>query len=348
MIGPDTWPAPKIFLPGDYVRKDLARPRPPFNNPLGLRGVVLLPAWRNSDELQFVRREDDFTLLRKALLYWDVICWPQVQTMDMSRSYAETLNRMTGADAPLEAELDFLRAEGCLIDFHVPLFSIQAAMAGVSPPPLTATDAMKLHVDAYLNLELREPGVWSLTQSTDEFGVPASVAPVSDGALGILTNLLPAPIRGVSYEAIIEFRRRRRAELLALRSGLDELALEIVRSDSSVAYGAGLRRLEAAVLDCWKVCAADKLRCRQATLTLALALAGGAITGVSNAATILPLLGLDHLSPIIAGVIGGGVGTMGASLIKRLVPNPTALPGTCAHLYPYLRAAEDTKIVQGS
>ena len=218
--------------------------------------------------------------LRKALLYWDVICWPRIQTLDMRMPFPEALARLGELPTANEPVMQLLSDEGCLIDYPVAVGSVQADLR---PPQLSSSDMVKAHVDAYLNLEIREPGIWSLVQQSDQLGLPISVAPVTDGVVGRLANSLPAPRLDVSHLDVIQFRRRHRDAFLALRVGLDDLALAVVDSNSPhFAWEENRTRLESALVDLWKACAASKLKWYQSTLKVVIAALAGAVTGAAT------------------------------------------------------------------
>lgn len=337
MLG-DNWPYPRVIEPAPMIRESLNSQSRPAPDPFGDRGVVLLPAWRNANEQTFSRREAEYALLRKALLYWDVICWPQLQQppIHATTPIERILFRLNELPEP---ELELLRKEGVLL--HMPVTVMPDRWGQLHP--IRPESIFSQHIDIYLNLEYHDPGCWTIGEAADRFVVPSGLVPVKEGALWSLTNLLPAPALGTGHLEILDFRRRHKQELLQLRAQLDECLGQIRKNpDSAHVYGAAHRRLDSAIADVWKAIERERKKFVRSTLRIAIAMLEGGCHGE----IVSELLPLPRADAAIAGAAVGGAVLGGIEFVKELLmPNPTGLAGPCGYLYPYLSAAKESGIV---
>jgi hypothetical protein len=346
MLGPETWPFPREFLSTAQARKRMdAQPRRP-PDPSGERGVVLLPAWRNAAGEMFRRREAEYSLLRKALLYWDFVCWPQISTF---ATLEEELMRMARSgessiiDVP-EPELRLLREEGVLSHYPIVVQQYAEQDRTAVPTVLTAEMMFSKHIDAFMNLELNEPGCWSISEASDRFVALSGLVPTTEGVIGRLTNILPAPQAGVGYRHIIQFRRKHRQKLLAMRSLLDELAA-LIGTGTTHGYQAAVARLDVALTDVWHAVEDDRAQFGRVTAKIAVACIEGSFHGLVAGELITPMLPMPQAEAAAAAALAGAAAMAGVELAKEKVANPRNLPGAAAYLYPYLREAEKGGIV---
>ena len=84
------------------------------------------------------------------------------------------------------------------------------------------------YMAAFSDLESREPGVWSLSQGEKSLFVNNSAANLIDES-GIsleLIRLIPVPAADVPLNEILEFKEKRKDELMIFRAHIDQLVLE--------------------------------------------------------------------------------------------------------------------------
>lgn len=168
----------------------------------GERGLVIsIPLRISGDSLESPTGQLDPQELRFALLFWDKLDLPMSPIIG------------PGGSSPEE---DFLRDAGLFQRTH----SAGHSRGGGQLSSL----AMQAHLAAYRALEAREPGRWSMARGdrsisfiTEEEALPGR------GLLVSLHECVPVPDKEVPLQEILEFRSMRRAELLALRTYLEDL-----------------------------------------------------------------------------------------------------------------------------
>lgn len=144
--------------------------------------------------------------LRFSLLYWDKLVHPRSNFI------------IFGGDSNDE---EFLVSAGVLTQ---PVYQHRGG------------NVFSIVLDTYLNaffeLEAREPGVWSLSQGDKSLFINNSAANLIDdsGLVLELFRAIPVPNGDVPLAEILEFKERRKNELMILRSHIDLLVSEIQNS----------------------------------------------------------------------------------------------------------------------
>jgi hypothetical protein len=89
-------------------------------------------------------------------------------------------------------------------------------------------------VDAFVDCEFKEPGVWSLSQGEKSLYIKNSGGVFAeDNGLSIdLIRAVPTPKADVPLAEILEFKEKRRDELLIFRNHIDQLTEIIQRSNN--------------------------------------------------------------------------------------------------------------------
>lgn len=182
------------------------------------RGIIVSPrySYTNGKTISeaIIRRSD----LWFYLTYWDQVSIPQLSRF--------------GAGIMVPGDFEGLEDQSLIInrniDFTFPQNSTFAGLPGYIPPnPLK-----EIALCTYKDYEQRDPGKWSLgrplgeTDQTSEEAAPSVRRFEFD-----LYNLLVTPGPDVSLAEIIDFRYRRKDELLALRDALDSLSRELASSE---------------------------------------------------------------------------------------------------------------------
>ena len=167
--------------------------------------------------------------LRFSLLYWDKLVYP-----------SNNLISFGGGD-----DEEFLISVGAL---HKLIYTYSGG------------DGVSIVFDTYLrafsDLESREPGVWSLSQGEKSLFVNNSAANLIDES-GIsleLIRAIPVPAADVPLNEILEFKEKRKDELMMFRAHIDQLVLEIQTSPARTdAFNRIAQEVDAACADLLKV-----------------------------------------------------------------------------------------------
>lgn len=188
------------------------------------------------------------------------------------------------------------------------------------------------HVKAFLMHESEQPGAWTFAPLLPAPNWGAHLFPeharfpTARGLEFQLLNALPVPAADVPYADILEFKERRRSELLAFRAFLDELYLEVIDSDDIPrAQLAATAKLEKAIADVRAALDASGVRAVLQALRVDLltAVAGGAKAGAWAAHEL-------HQNVEYGAVIGGASALY--RYIRKNVPRPIARCGALAYL----------------
>jgi hypothetical protein len=163
------------------------------------------------------------------------------------------------------------------------------------------------------------PGRWAVHQTGDHLIIPEDMSVELITADFELIRCLPVPKQDISLDAVLEFKNKRHDELLALRSTLDEMYVEISKS-SDIPRSKNLQiiKLEKAISDLDKVAKQSWgeriLASRKVSLDLNMdSLKNGALTGICVG---------QYFSSILAGFVSGLSGTLFSSIKFEISVSP--------------------------
>jgi hypothetical protein len=242
------------------------------------RGLLMTaPSTVGSDHDVIIRGFDPQEL-RAAALFFDRIEVPK--------------NNLIAMNHP---DLDFLEQEGVAQQSLLalgPNFSVGMGEMLVRAANLT--------FDA---LEQRSPGQWALATGVNSIQVLAERSQPDEGAAVCLYNLLPVPDHDVPLTEVLEFKQRRRSELLRLRQEMDRVfALISEAEDPDSARQLEMTALDKAAADALKVGLEAKFPLRLTDWKVKLNLSRG-VTWATGA-FIGAQVALPALSAVLAGVTG--------------------------------------------
>lgn len=145
--------------------------------------------------------------LRYSILLWDSLVWPSSRAIYMS-------------SGPDEA---FLESAGILTR---PDYSFSGDVAqGIA----------KTQIQAFMDLEDREPGLWSLAQGENSLLLKDDILEPDAGAFLELTRAIPVPDKDVPLNEVLEFKQRRADELRQLRTELDTFVTAVNQAEDKEA-----------------------------------------------------------------------------------------------------------------
>jgi hypothetical protein len=237
------------------------------------RGSIL--SWHVSvpGEGGLMIKAPDASDILRLLTYWDRIFVPMPAIREVLEAF-----RARVPDRELLIQEGILEEEECSfqfmwdIDYYRNGYGFEDLYDRVGGYRLcyVATLLADLPYDSLAKLSAKYPRTaWSVTQPsmTDLRYPPARFrdAPVSAEMLSIdLLNALPVPAPSTPVEVILQFREKRKDELLAFRQYFDDLADKVLRSENPVQQAVrASENLELALLDLHR--AMDHSRIKRAT-----------------------------------------------------------------------------------
>lgn len=221
------------------------------------RGLVISRPVEVSNNTLQVMGSVDLQELRLSLLFWDKLDYPTNNLIHFG----------------LDPECQFLEGAGVLrrTDIRV-IGSGQMAQAFV-----------QAHVAAFKLLDAKEPGVWSVATGVNAVSFPEADLDLGRGVLVSLHRAIPVPDKEVPLQDVLEFRAKRRDELMALRHHLEDIYERVISAaDGALALAKETERLQRAVDNHIKIARETRFRLRladvDASLNFAPAVGVGAIT----------------------------------------------------------------------
>ena len=187
------------------------------------RGLVVCPPIEIQGSNLFVKSSTlDPQELRFALLFWDNLLWPSSRAVHF-------------ASGPDEA---FLQAEGIL---SRPEYTVYGdAAQGIA----------RGQIQAFHNMEQAEPGAWALSQGENSFLLKEGIIEEGRGTLVELHRAVPIPKHDVPLNEILEFKLKRKDELLILRHLLESFTSAIdTASDKQTALQKRKDEIDSACAD---------------------------------------------------------------------------------------------------
>jgi hypothetical protein len=174
--------------------KRRAKADPSFGKPQsGL--VISAPIEINGDSVLIKTASPDLQELRASLLYWDKLAWPTNNMFFMGGG----------------ADMDYLESAKVLTR---PRYAFSGMGADI---------LIRVQTEALLELDKKEPGVWSLSQGENSILIKSGALTQGNGIALELYAAIPVPDRAVPLAEVLEFRLKRYDELQSLRVEIDGL-----------------------------------------------------------------------------------------------------------------------------
>ena len=195
-----------------------------------MRGLIISsPMQIDTANLSFSAQGGlDPSELRFSLLYWDKFVFPRSSLLSPVGDEGE----------------EFLVSAGVLSRL------IYTYSGG--HPALIAFDT---YMRAFSDLEKMEPGVWSLSQGEKSLFINNSAANlINDSGMSLeLIRAIPVPAADVPLNEILEFKEKRKDELMIFRAHIDQLVFEIQNSPARTdAFNRIAKEVDAACSDLLK------------------------------------------------------------------------------------------------
>ncbi|MXN30118.1 DUF6236 family protein [Delftia sp. CH05] len=231
--------------------------------PKGGNGIMLVPSFQEGKDGTLETRANlSAESLRFALCFWECIAWPSV-----SYFKSEDSN-----------DIAFLSSTGVL---RRPEIQLQPASMSVGKSLAEA------YFRAYRELEAQDPGRWSLSAES-EFDIRSVLGDqiVSDRGITVtLHRAIPIPTGDTPLADLLEFKRIRAPELMALRAELGQSKRLITgATDRAEELAVQWDRIDAACKDLLTVAREVRMPVRIADFSVGMEINGGALAGLGVAA----------------------------------------------------------------
>ena len=282
---------------------------------MGVRGIILASHVAvDGNTVIFYGGGIDPLLLRQSILYWDMIDWPN--------------NNIVHYEDERLPDIKLLKQEGKLI-------RSQFNFSGVFEGRGVAAPHTLMQVLALIENNKKRGQQWTIGQSNPNLELPSDVAPLTRVIEVELYQSIPVPLADVPVEKILDFKERRRDELLRFRAVMDDLYLDVVRTqDIPRAKSRAIRKVQQAIRGLNKVTNESRLKTILSSVKIELNLSNivrtALVTGVGQTA----LAAAYHWSPAISIPVSLGLGLAGSGITVRIseIPKPNTLP---PHLVDY-------------
>lgn len=242
------------------------------------KGIVISPKFEPLPNGLQISGDVDTADLRKYLLYWDEIVLAE--------------NNLIGIGSN---DFDFLQSAGVGRKERV---IFQGSFQIDSRIMISSQQA------AWLENERKEPGVWSIAQSSSTpFFVDGAIKSVIEFEL---YDALPIPSHDVPLNDILEFKQKRRDELIAFRVHLDGIYQSVLTAGNiPSAKSAEIEKLKLALNDINRTLSEGLIKKSLSSLRSTFESDFSGVIGTGLAVGAIP--GFIPLPPIFAGLAAGGM-----------------------------------------
>lgn len=174
------------------------------------RGIIITMPFEFDGNSLSIKGSLDSVSLRQYLLYWDKIDLPDNNIISI------------GSETP---EIQFLKDAGILERTYAKFSSFTGNIGYSMVKMQYATLHMKNHT---------EPGCWSLAQAGNSLYAPVENTIETGSIVVELYNSIPVPLGDVPLQEILEFKEKRKDELLSFRCAMDDLYDKVAKSGDIV------------------------------------------------------------------------------------------------------------------
>jgi len=241
--------------------------------------------------------------LRRAALFWDRLVWPDSQIISLGSNDDEKL---------LESEGLLTRPRPTRYNNTAGVGNMSALMRITESTNITirieqAKHFAQQHVDEFLDLERAEPGQWTLSQGEGSFVMKNKNFVEGRGQLVTLARAIPLPDPNYPLHDLLEFKRKRLDEIVALTHELDKFFSQIANAnDADFELSRLVRVVDKQCSDMLRVAKESKRKFYLGDLGFSLSL--DSIESAVNRTVTWEAVGIVATGlPIVGGVLGGAV-----------------------------------------
>lgn len=241
--------------------------------------------------------------LRRAALFWDRLVWPDSQIISLGSNDDEKL---------LESEGLLTRPRPTRYNDAAGVGNMSALMRFTDSTNITigieqVKHFAQQHVDEFLDLERGEPGQWTLSQGEGSFVMKNKNFVEGRGQLVTLSRAIPLPDPNYPLHDLLEFKQKRRDEIVALTHELDKFFSQIANAnDADFELSRLVRVMDKQCSDMLKAAKESKRKFYLGDLGFSLSL--DSIESAVNRITAWEAGGIVATGlPFVGGVLGGAV-----------------------------------------
>ncbi len=249
------------------------------------KGIVVSPPVTIGADGSFRATSDvDAVELRRAVLFWDRIVKPTNNLIHLALSDDEKFLKECGLLNQLDVRTDGLSGSAGFVYAH-------------------------LHLSAFSNLEKAEPGLWALSEGESSFNLKADgFFKEGRGALVELHRAIPLPTADVPLHDLLEFKKKRRDEILSLTLELDGLFARILQAEETdFELRRAIREIDQKCSDVVRVGRESRINFSHTEMTYGISLEGSLAQAFLGAGGGF-FLGQQYELPALGALLGAGAG----------------------------------------
>ena len=239
--------------------------------------------------------------LRRAALFWDRLVWPDSQIISLGSNADEMLLASEGLlSRPRPTRYNDAAGVGKMSAL-VRITESSNITIGTEQAKLFAQQ----HVDEFLDLERSEPGQWTLSQGDRSFVMTNTNFVEGRGQLVTLSRAIPIPDPNYPLHDLLEFKQKRRDEIVALTHELDKFFSQIANAkDADFELSRLLRVVDKQCSDMLKAAKESKRKFYLGDFAFSLSL--DSIESAINRCVAWEAAGIYFANlPLVGGVLGG-------------------------------------------
>lgn len=247
--------------------------------------------------------------LRRAVLFWDRLVWPDSRIISFGSSTDEKLLETEGLlTRPRperyneEAGVGNMSAIMRLEDsFHITIGSEKA------------TYFARQHINEFLELERYEPGQWAMSEGERSFVMSNENFVEGRGQMVTLSRAIPLPDPEYPIDELLEFKHKRRDEVVALTHELDKFFSQVANAgDADFELNRLISVVDKQCADMIKASRECKRRFHLGNISFSLSLDG--IESAANRVVAWEAAGITATGlPLVGGALGGAASLVSLS-----------------------------------
>lgn len=244
--------------------------------------------------------------LRRATLFWDRLVWPDSKIISFGSNSDEELLEAEGLlTRPRPEHHNDLAGVGNMSAL-IRIEGSRDITIGSEQAILFASQ----HVEAFHNLERNEPGQWVMSEGDKSFVMKNENFIEGRGQLITLARAIPLPDPKYPIDELLEFKNKRRDEVIGLTHELDKFFSQIANSkDPSFELNRLLDVVDRQCADMIKAARESKRKFHVGDIGFSLSV--DSIEAAANRVAAWGLAGSTTTGmPLVGGALGGTLGAL--------------------------------------